>query len=113
MITVYCRSNTSVITKIIIFFIENQSECDSFYFIQPKSILPKEMRGLNFAMDLVTETVALIEISENDVNEKLKGMPCIVTSYKVKITATVIRYLTLVDYDYITILQFYDYYYLF
>ena len=55
------------------------------------------MRGLNFAMDLVTETVALIEISENDVNEKLKGMPCIVTSYKVKITATVIRYLTLVD----------------
>ena len=56
------------------------------------------MRGLNFAMDLVTETVALIEISENDVNEKLKGMPCIVTSYKVKITATVIRCLSLVDY---------------
>ena len=29
-------------------------------------------------MDLVTETVALIEVLEKDVNGKLKGMPCIV-----------------------------------
>ena len=47
-------------------------------------------------MDLVTETVALIEVSEKDVNEKLKGMPCIVTSYKVKITTIVIIYILLV-----------------
>ena len=38
---------------------------------------------MNFAMDLVTETVALIQVSEKDMKEKLKGMPCIVTSYKV------------------------------
>ena len=43
-------------------------------------------------MDLVTETVALIEVSEKDVNEKLKGMPCIVTSYKVEINTMIISY---------------------
>ena len=38
---------------------------------------------MKFAMDLVTETVALIQVSEHDVKEKLNGMPCIVTTYKV------------------------------
>ena len=38
---------------------------------------------MKFAMDLITETVAMIQVSEKDAKEKLNGMPCIVTTYKV------------------------------
>ena len=38
---------------------------------------------MKFAMDLITETVALVQVSEQDVKQKLNGMPCIVTTYKV------------------------------
>ena len=40
---------------------------------------------MSFAMDLVTETVAMVQVSEKDAKETLKGMPCIVTTYQVRL----------------------------
>ena len=45
--------------------------------------MPPEKRIKQFAIDLVTETVAMIHVSDHDVKTKLKNMPCMVTSYQV------------------------------
>ena len=45
--------------------------------------MPPEKKIKQFAIDLVTETVAMIHVSDHDVKTKLKNMPCMVTSYQV------------------------------
>ena len=40
---------------------------------------------MSFAIDLVAETVAMVEISEDDATVKLNGMPSMVTNYQVRL----------------------------
>jgi len=47
-----------------------------------KEILPQHLKDMSFAIDLVAETVAMVEVSEDDANVKLKGMPSMVTNYQ-------------------------------
>ena len=45
--------------------------------------MPPGKRDYEFAIDLITETVALVEIPSDDANKKYKKMPTMVTSYQV------------------------------
>lgn len=63
-------------------------KCSIFHLLtnQPfilKAILPGQMVNKIFAIEKFAQTVAMLEVSEEQVRDKLGTMPSMVTSYRV------------------------------
>ena len=48
-----------------------------------QDILPEQMVTQIFAIEKFAQTVAMLEVSEEQVRDKLRNMPSMVTSYRV------------------------------